>query len=82
MGTSYDSSEDMAVDMVNKGIKEERDAKLKSLKEKLMKSIRELVQIKDEDGVVVALKPNTADAQEFVQGQEPAVKSKLKVTGS
>ena len=62
--------------------KEERDAKLKSLKEKLMKSIRELVQIKDEDGVIVSLKPNTAAAQQFVQGQEPAVKSKLKVTGS
>ena len=61
---------------------EERDAKLKSLKEKLMKSIRELVQIKDEDGVVVSLKPNTAAAQQFVQGQDPAVKSKLKVTGS
>ena len=32
MGTPYDSSEDMAVDMVNKGIKEERANKLKSLK--------------------------------------------------
>ena len=47
-----------------------------------MKSIRELVQIKDEDGAVVALKANTSDAQKFVQGQETAVKSKLKVTGS
>jgi hypothetical protein len=28
------------------------------------------------------LKDNSADAQEFVQSQDPAVKSKLKVTGS
>jgi hypothetical protein len=80
MGTSYDSSEDMAVDMVNKGIKEERDAKLKSLKEKLMKVVREVAKVTDDKGTVVALKANTADAQEFVQGQETAVKSKLKVT--
>jgi hypothetical protein len=80
MGTSYDSSEDMAVDMVNKGIKEERDAKLKSLKEKLMKVVREVAKVTDDKGTVVALKANAADAQEFVQGQETAVKSKLKVT--
>jgi hypothetical protein len=43
MGTPYDSSEDMAVDMVNKGIKEERDTKLKSLKEKLMKAVKEVI---------------------------------------
>ena len=80
MGTSYDSSEDMAVDMVNKGIKEERASKLKSLKEKLMKVVREVVKVTDDKGTVVALKANPADAQKFVQGQEPAVKSKLKVT--
>jgi hypothetical protein len=80
MGTSYDSSEDMAVDMVNKGIKEERASKLKSLKEKLMKAVREIAKVTDDKGAVVALKANAADAQEFVQGQEPAVKSKLKVT--
>jgi hypothetical protein len=80
MGTSYDSSEDMAVDMVNKGIKEERASKLKSLKEKLMKVVREVAKVTDDRGTVVALKANAADAQEFVQGQEPAVKSKLKVT--
>ena len=80
MGTSYDSSEDMAVDMVNKGIKEERASKLKSLKEKLMKAVREVVKVTDDKGTVVALKANPADAQKFVQGQEPAVKSKLKVT--
>jgi hypothetical protein len=82
MGTSYDSSEDMAVDMVNKGIKEERDAKLKSLKEKLMKAVREVAKVTDEDGAVVALKASPAAAQQFVQGQDSAVKSKLKVTGS
>jgi hypothetical protein len=60
--------------------KEERDAKLKSLKEKLMNVVREVAKITDDKGTVVALKANTADAQEFVQGQEPAVKSKLKVT--
>jgi hypothetical protein len=80
MGTSYDSSEDMAADMVNKGIKEERDAKLKSLKEKLMKAIREVAKVTDDKGTVVKLTANAADAQEFVQGQDPAVKSKLKVT--
>ena len=80
MGTSYDSSEDMAVDMVNKGIKEERASKLKSLKEKLMKVVREVAKVTDDRGTVVALKANAADAQEFVQGQETAVKSKLKVT--
>jgi hypothetical protein len=80
MGTPYDSSEDMAADMVNKGIKEERASKLKSLKEKLMKAVREVAKVTDDKGTVVALKANTADAQEFVQGQETAVKSKLKVT--
>jgi hypothetical protein len=60
--------------------KEEREAKLKSLKEKLMNVVREVAKITDDKGTVVALKANTADAQEFVQGQEPAVKSKLKVT--
>ena len=59
---------------------EQRDAKLKSLKEKLMKAVREVTKVTDEDGDVVALKANTAAAQEFVQGQDPAVKSKLKVT--
>ena len=59
---------------------EQRDAKLKSLKEKLMNVVREVAKITDDKGTVVALKANTADAQEFVQGQEPAVKSKLKVT--
>jgi ElaB/YqjD/DUF883 family membrane-anchored ribosome-binding protein len=58
---------------------EQRDAKLKSLKEKLMKAVREVTKVTDEDGTVVALKANTAAAQEFVQGQDPAVKSKLKV---
>jgi hypothetical protein len=82
MGTSYDSSEDMAADMVNKGIKEERDAKLKSLKEKLMNVVREVAKVKDEDGEVVKLAASPAVAQQFVQGQDPAVKSKLKVTGS
>jgi hypothetical protein len=80
MGTPYNSSEDMAVDMVNKGIKEE---KIKSLKEKLTKMIRgEVAKVTDEDGTVVALKANPAAAQQFIQGQDPAVKSKLKVTGS
>jgi hypothetical protein len=60
--------------------KEERDSKLKSLKEKLMKVVREVAKVTDDKGTVVALKANAADAQEFVQGQEPAVKSKLKVT--
>jgi hypothetical protein len=60
--------------------KEERDSKLKSLKEKLMKVVREVAKVTDDKGAVVALKANAADAQEFVQGQEPAVKSKLKVT--
>jgi hypothetical protein len=60
--------------------KEERDDKLKSLKEKLMKVVREVAKVTDDKGAVVALKANAADAQEFVQGQEPAVKSKLKVT--
>jgi hypothetical protein len=60
--------------------KEERDNKLKSLKEKLMKVVREVAKVTDDKGTVVALKANAADAQEFVQGQEPAVKTKLKVT--
>jgi hypothetical protein len=60
--------------------KEERDSKLKSLKEKLMKVVREVAKVTDDKGTVVALKANAADAQEFVQGQETAVKSKLKVT--
>jgi hypothetical protein len=60
--------------------KEERDSKLRSLKEKLMKVVREVAKVTDEKGTVVALKANAADAQEFVQGQETAVKSKLKVT--
>jgi hypothetical protein len=60
--------------------KEDRDSKLKSLKEKLMKVVREVAKVTDEKGTVVALKANAADAQEFVQGQETAVKSKLKVT--
>ena len=77
MGTSYGSSEDMAVDMVNKGIKE---ANLKSLKEKLTKVIKELVKVTDDKGAVVKLTANASAAQQFVQGQEPAVKSKLKVT--
>jgi hypothetical protein len=62
--------------------KEERDAKLKSLKEKLMNVVREVAKVTDEDGAVVALKASPAAAQQFVQGQDPAVKSKLKVTGS
>ena len=60
--------------------KEERDNKLKSLKEKLMKVVREVAKVTDDKGTVVALKANAAAAQQFVQGQEPAVKSKLKVT--
>jgi len=79
MGTSYGSSEDMAVDMVNKGIKE---ANLKSLKEKLTKVIKELVKVTDDKGAVVKLSANSGDAQKFVQSQDPAVKGKLKVTGS
>ena len=59
---------------------EQRDAKLKSLKEKLMNVVKEVSKVTDDKGTVVALKANAADAQEFVQGQEPAVKSKLKVT--
>ena len=59
---------------------EQRDAKLKSLKEKLMKAVREVAKVTDEDGAVVKLAANTAAAQEFVKGQDPAVKSKLKVT--
>ena len=62
--------------------RKERDAKLKSLKEKLMNVVREVAKVTDEDGAIVALKASPAAAQQFVQGQEPAVKSKLKVTGS
>jgi hypothetical protein len=62
--------------------KEERDAKLKSLKEKLMNVVREVAKVKDEDGEVVKLAASPAVAQQFVQGQDPAVRSKLKVTGS
>jgi len=61
-------------------VTEDKEEKKKSLKEKLMKAIKEIVKVTDDKGAVVALKANTADAQEFVQGQEPAVKSKLKVT--
>ena len=58
MGTSYDSSEDMAVDMVNKGIKEERDAKLKSLKEKLMKAVKETIFRDKTTGRAQSVQPN------------------------
>ena len=45
-----------------------------------MNVVREVSKVTDDKGAVVALKANAADAQEFVQGQDPAVKSKLKVT--
>jgi hypothetical protein len=81
MGTPYGSSEEMAIDMVNKGIT--REDKMKSLKEKLVKAVKkEIAQVRDDKGAVVKLAANTADAQEFIQSQDPAVKSKLKVTGS
>jgi hypothetical protein len=64
-------------------VEESREDKMKSLKEKLTNAIKkEIAQVKDDKGAVVALKANSADAQEFVQSQDPAVKSKLKVTGS
>jgi len=61
-------------------VTETKEEKKKSLKEKLMKAIKEIAKVIDDKGTIMALKANTADATEFVQGQEPAVKSKLKVT--
>lgn len=58
---------------------EDKEDKKASLKEKLMKAIKELVQVVDDEGSVVKLTANPSDAQKFVQGQDPAVKSKLKV---
>jgi hypothetical protein len=42
---------------------------------------KEIVQIKDEDGEVVKLAADKSKAQDFVNSQDAAVKSKLKVTG-
>jgi hypothetical protein len=58
MGTSYDSSEDMAVDMVNKGIKEEKASKLKALKEKLMKAVKEAIFRDKATGKAQSVQPN------------------------
>lgn len=63
-------------------VEKSREEKMKSLKEKLTGTIKELVRVTDDKGQVVALKANTSDAQKFVQSQDPAVKNKLKVTGS
>lgn len=66
-----------------KEIEESREDKMKKLKERLVRAVRkEIVQVKDDKGAVVKLAANSSDAQEFVQSQDPAIKSKLKVTGS
>jgi hypothetical protein len=68
---------------VKKEVEESREDKMDKLREKLTKVVRqEIAQVKDDKGAVVKLSANSADAQKFVQAQDPAVKSKLKVTGS
>ena len=70
MGTQYGSSEDMAVDMVNKGIKEEktREEKIKSLKEKLMKTVKET------KALVVQKNATGQQVDQLVQSKMPGAK--------
>ena len=48
---------------------------------KLKKALKELVKVKDKTGDIVKLAASSGEAQQFVNAQQPNVKSQLQITG-